>query len=110
MHQTYPTDGGISIGECGLPIYKAAGMSLKHHANDVAQSNFYIPILEEALKAINYDGVHIKGLVGWTYLDNWEWGQFDDCYGVQALNRSTMERTYKRAIFDYSDFMQTHSR
>jgi beta-glucosidase/6-phospho-beta-glucosidase/beta-galactosidase len=108
LQHTYPTKGGVTIGEFGLPVYKAAGMSLKHHVNDLAQSNFYIPILQEVLKAVNYDDVHVKGLFGWSFIDNWEWGQYDDCYGVQTYNKTTMERSYKRAIFDYSDFMQTH--
>ncbi|TDZ32653.1 Beta-glucosidase 1B [Colletotrichum spinosum] len=105
---TYPTKGGITIAEYGLPAFKASDMSLRHMLNDIAQSNFYIPILQEVLKAINVDGVHVKGLYGWSYLDNWEWGQYDDKYGVQAYNQTTQERFYKRAIFDYAGFIQDH--
>lgn len=91
-------------------MFYASNMSLEHTTSDLAQSNFYIPILQEVLKAIHEDGVHMKGLFGWSYLDNWEWGQYDDRYGVQSYNETTMERTYKRAIFDYSEFMQEHIR
>lgn len=76
---------------------------------DPAQSNFYIPFLREILKAINYDSVKMKGIFGWSYLDNWEWGQYRDRYGVQVYNNVTMERRFKRAIFDYSDFMLRHT-
>lgn len=91
-----------------LPAYKAADMSIEHIQNDLAQSNFYIPILAEVLKAINLDGVHVKGLYGWSFLDNWEWGQYNDKYGVQGFNATTQERFYKRAIFDYAGFIQDH--
>ncbi|KAF6793421.1 beta-glucosidase [Colletotrichum sojae] len=105
---TYPTKGGITIAEYGLPPFKGADMSLPHMLSDIAQSNFYLPILQEVLKAIHLDGVHVKGLYGWTYLDNWEWGQYDDKYGVQTYNQTTQERFYKRAIFDYAGFIQEH--
>ncbi|KAF9876800.1 hypothetical protein CkaCkLH20_05646 [Colletotrichum karsti] len=105
---TYPTKGGITIAEYGLPAFKAADMSVKHMQSDLAQSNFYIPILAEVLKAINIDGIHVKELYGWSYLDNWEWGQYDDKYGVQGYNQTTQERFYKRAIFDYAGFIQDH--
>ncbi|KAF4878868.1 Beta-glucosidase 1A [Colletotrichum siamense] len=105
---TYPTKGGITIAEFGLPAYKAANMSTEHIQNDLAQSNFYIPILAEVLKAINLDGIHVKGLYGWSFLDNWEWGQYNDKYGVQGFNATTQERFYKRAIFDYAGFIQDH--
>ncbi|KAI8305678.1 hypothetical protein K4K61_005123 [Colletotrichum sp. SAR11_59] len=105
---TYPTKGGISIAEFGLPAYKAANMSTEHIQNDLAQSNFYVPILAEVLKAINLDGIHVKGLYGWSFLDNWEWGQYNDKYGVQGFNATTQERFYKRAIFDYAGFIQDH--
>lgn len=83
-------------------------MSLQHQASDLAQSNFFVPILNEVLKAINLDGVHVKGVFGWSFIDNWEWGQYDDRYGVQAYNQTTLERTYKRAIFDYAHFILDH--
>ncbi|KAI8231748.1 Beta-glucosidase 1A [Colletotrichum sp. SAR 10_86] len=81
---------------------------IAHIQNDLAQSNFYVPILAEVLKAINLDGIHVKGLYGWSFLDNWEWGQYNDKYGVQGFNATTQERFYKRAIFDYAGFIQDH--
>ncbi|KAM0335643.1 hypothetical protein ACHAQA_000692 [Verticillium albo-atrum] len=106
--KTYPTRGGVTIAEYGLPPFRASEMSLKHQVSDVSQSLFYLPILREILKAINEDGVHVKGVYGWSYLDNWEWGQYDDRYGVQSYNQTTMERSYKRVLFDYAAFMQAH--
>ncbi|KAK1713440.1 hypothetical protein CaCOL14_009340 [Colletotrichum acutatum] len=108
LQTTYPAKGGITIAEFGLPAFKASDMSVPHIRSDLAQSEFYVPILNEVLKAINIDGVHVKGLYGWSYLDNWEWGQYDDKYGVQGYNQTTQERFYKRAIFDYAGFVQKH--
>lgn len=107
-HHTYPTEGGITIAEFGLPMFKASQMSLKQHVSDLSQSLFYIPFLREILKSINEDGVKMKGVYGWSYLDNWEWGQYDDMYGVQTYNHTTQKRTFKRGIFDYVEFMQKH--
>ncbi|KAI9146725.1 Beta-glucosidase 1B [Paramyrothecium foliicola] len=106
---TYPTEYGITLGEFGLPPYRAAEMSDDQHVMDPAQSNFYIPFLREILKAINYDGIKMKGIFGWSFVDNWEWSQYNDKYGVQIFNNVTMERRFKRAAFDYSDFMLRHT-
>ncbi|KAI6779253.1 beta-glucosidase A [Emericellopsis cladophorae] len=109
FHHTYPTKHGITIGEFGLPPYHATEMSVEQHVMDPAQGNFYVPFLREVLKSINYDGVKMKGVFGWSYLDNWEWGQYDDMYGVQVYNKTTMQRRFKRAIFDFTDFMLQHT-
>ncbi|KAH6672667.1 glycoside hydrolase superfamily [Plectosphaerella plurivora] len=108
-HHTYPTKHGITIGEFGLPIYHASHMSIEQHVMDPAQSNFYIPFLRETLKAINYDNVKMKGLFGWAWVDNWEWSQYRDRYGLQVFNNVTMERRFKRGIFDFADFMLKHT-
>lgn len=106
---TYPSQHGITIGEFGLPTYKAVEMTPEQLAMDPSQGNFYVPILREVLKAINIDGVKMKGLFGWSYIDNWEWGYYQIMYGLQTYDKVTMERRFKRGIFDYSDFMLRHT-
>lgn len=43
-----------------------------------------------------------------TYVDNWEWGQYNDHFGVQIFDNVTLERTYKRSIFDFVNFIKAH--
>jgi beta-glucosidase/6-phospho-beta-glucosidase/beta-galactosidase len=48
------------------------------------------------------------GAVGWSFVNNWEWGEYDDKYGVQGFDNVTLERWYKRGIFDFVDFVVGH--
>ena len=84
-------------------------MTIEQEQAEVTQSLFYVSILNEVLKSIHEDRVNVVGILGWSYVNNWEWGEYDDHYGVQAFNRTTLERFYKRAIFDFVDFIAAHS-
>ncbi|KAH8888120.1 glycoside hydrolase [Thozetella sp. PMI_491] len=110
FHFKYPTEMGILVGEFGFPIFDAAEMTLDNSRTDLSQSTFYMSTIREMLKAINLDGVKMCGAIGWSFVDNWEWGQYHDKYGVQAFNATTLDRFYKRAIFDFVDFFRKHSR
>ncbi|KAI1407529.1 glycoside hydrolase family 1 protein [Hypoxylon sp. FL1857] len=109
LHTTYPTDGGISIAEFGWPGFHEADMTEDQARAEFTSTLFYLPIFNEMLKSIHEDGVRFKGALGWSYVDNWEWGQFSQRYGVQTFNNVTLERSYKRSIFDIVDFVSVHS-
>lgn len=64
--------------------------------------------MSETLKAIHEDGVDVIGALAWSFVDNNEWGSFEDQYGLPAVNRTTFERTYKRSVFDFVDFFTDH--
>ena len=72
---------------------------------------YYHSFLREMLKSIFLDGVKIIGALGWSALDNNEFGSYEQQYGMQVINRTAphdssdfMRRSYKRSIFDYVDF------
>ena len=83
-------------------------MTLSQAQADLSHSTFYVSFLNEILKAINEDGVKMAGAIGWAFVDNWEWGSYTPRYGVQAYNSTTLERSYKRSIFDFVDFVMAH--
>ena len=104
----YPTKYGIMLNEFGFPTFDESSMSLSQAQAELSQSTFYVSFLNEMLKAINEDGVTVAGAIGWAFVDNWEWGEYDARYGVQAYNSTTLERSYKRSIFDFVDFIVAH--
>ncbi|KAH8587949.1 glycoside hydrolase superfamily [Bisporella sp. PMI_857] len=108
LDSTYPTKGGVMITETGLPTYEASSMTVDALKIDYQQTGYYLGILREVLKSVHEDGVTVAGIIGWTFVDNWEWGQYASHYGVQSFDNVTLERYYKRAIFDFSDFMIAH--
>lgn len=96
------------VTEFGFPTWDEADMSVDILQSDIMHSTYYYSYLREMLKSINEDGINLIGAIGWSFVDNWEWGEYNDRYGVQAFNRSTLERVYKRSIFDYVDYIQSH--
>ncbi|KAL4782335.1 glycoside hydrolase superfamily [Aspergillus varians] len=95
----------ILIGEFGFPVHDESQRELPDQLFDSPRSQYYLSYLSETLKAIWEDGVHVMGALAWTFMDNWEFGGYDDHYGLQAVNRTTQERFYKKSFFDVVDFV-----
>ncbi|OKL56111.1 hypothetical protein UA08_08680 [Talaromyces atroroseus] len=74
---------------------------------DVASSLFITNVLTELLESIWEDGCNIIGAFVWTLTDDWEFGTYEGRYGLQTVNRTTQERSYKRSFFDYVDFVKS---
>jgi beta-glucosidase/6-phospho-beta-glucosidase/beta-galactosidase len=63
--------------------------------------------MSEILKSIYEDGVHVMGALAWSFVDNWEFGDYSQQFGIQAVNRTTQERSYKKSFFDLVDFVKS---
>ncbi|KAJ5808778.1 beta-glucosidase 1A [Penicillium riverlandense] len=98
----------IMMTEFGFPVSLERDLTLDMQRNDLPRSLYYESYLTEMLNLIHEDGVNMIGAIAWTMLDNWEWGSFDPHFGMQAVNRTTMERTYKRSFFDYVEYFHAH--
>ncbi|KAI1393358.1 beta-glucosidase [Hypoxylon trugodes] len=109
LDTTYPTEEGIFLAEFGWPGFEEAAMSTEQARADMTSTLFSQPIYNEILKSIHEDEVKFKGALGWAYLDNWEFGSYAARYGVQTVNNVTLERSYKRSIFDIVDFVSSHT-
>lgn len=110
LNSLYPSTYGIVMAEFGFGPW-TDGTSIPpvdNLRNDISQSAFYSSTLNEVLKAIHLDGVKMSGAIGWTAVDNWEWGLYNQMYGVQGFNMTTLDRYYKRSIFDVVDLFEAH--
>jgi beta-glucosidase/6-phospho-beta-glucosidase/beta-galactosidase len=47
------------------------------------------------------------GALAWSFVDNWEFGDYSQQFGIQAVNRTTQERSYKKSFFDLVDFVKS---
>ena len=93
--------------EFGFPVYGESDKELDAQLYDLPRSVYYLSFMSEMLKAIYEDGVHVIGALAWSFLDNWEFGDYDQQFGVQKVNRTTQERFYKKSFFDIVDFVKT---
>jgi hypothetical protein len=44
-----------------------------------------------------------------SFADNWEFGDYEQHFGIQTVNRTTQERHYKKSFFDLVDFMKARN-
>ena len=98
----------IMVTEFGFPVWMEAEAPLASQQNDLPRSLYYEAYLTEILNCIHEDRVNIIGAVGWSMLDNWEFGTYDQHFGMQVVNQTTLERTYKRSFFDFVNFFHSH--
>jgi beta-glucosidase/6-phospho-beta-glucosidase/beta-galactosidase len=105
LHNVYRTP--VAITEFGFPVF---GESVKENLSDqlfdTPRSQYYLSFMSEVLKAIWEDGVEVVGAYAWSFADNWEFGDYDQHFGIQTVNRTTQERRYKKSFFDFVDFMK----
>jgi beta-glucosidase/6-phospho-beta-glucosidase/beta-galactosidase len=89
----------------GFPVFAEAEKELSDQLFDSPRSQYYTSYMSEVLKSIWEDGVHVAGALAWSYIDNWEFGDFDSRFGLQAVNRTTQERYFKKSFFELVDFV-----
>lgn len=107
---TFKPAGGIMVTEFGFNPFADSQMSLDAQRYDLERTLYYQDFLYETLKAIHEDGVKVIGALAWSFVDNDEFGSFENQYGMQTVNRTdgTFTRHYKRSFFDYVDFFHNH--
>ncbi|KAF2688498.1 glycoside hydrolase family 1 protein [Lentithecium fluviatile CBS 122367] len=70
----------------------------------IAITEFGFPVFAEAEKALSdqlFDSPRS------CFADNWEFGDFEQRFGIQTVNRTTQERRYKRSFFEFVDFVES---
>ncbi|KAH6658921.1 beta-glucosidase [Truncatella angustata] len=107
---TYRPSGGIMVTEFGFPQIGDSEHSLLVQRYDFERSMYYQNFLAETLHAIHLDGINIIGALAWSWIDNNEFGDYGNQYGMQTVNRTDglFTRHYKRSFFDYVDFFHDY--
>jgi beta-glucosidase/6-phospho-beta-glucosidase/beta-galactosidase len=96
------------VSEFGFPVHAEAERDeLSDQLFDSPRSVYYLSFMSEILKSIYEDGVHVMGALAWSFVDNWEFGDYTQQFGIQTVNRTTQQRHYKKSFFDLVDFVKT---
>ncbi|KAF7303850.1 Glycoside hydrolase family 1 protein [Mycena indigotica] len=76
---------------------------------DVARTDYFMTYLGQILLSIHEDEVPIAGAFAWAMIDNAEWGSGTSAkFGIQHVNYTTLERTYKRSALSLAEFFKSH--
>ncbi|KAK6527282.1 hypothetical protein TWF281_010470 [Arthrobotrys megalospora] len=97
----------VFITEFGFPVFGEADKKvIEDMVYDTPRSNYYLSFMTEILKAIWEDGVDVMGAIAWSFVDNWEFGDYDARFGLQVVDRGTQRRYFKKSFFDLVGFVR----
>lgn len=95
--------------EFGFPVFRESEKELADQLFDTPRSVYYRSYMNAMLEAIHYDNVNVMGATAWSFADNWEFGDYEQQFGLQVVNRTTQQRFYKKSLFDLVDFVRQRS-
>jgi len=109
MQKRWPTKK-MYISEFGfVEPFEQLRSPLFRITEDVDRTNYYMTYLGEVLLAIHEDNIPVQGIFAWAMIDNAEWNSgLSARFGIQHVNYTTLERTYKRSAFALSEFYKAH--
>ncbi|KAF5370941.1 hypothetical protein D9615_009790 [Tricholomella constricta] len=109
LQKRWPTKK-MYISEFGfVEPFEAQRTELFRITEDVTRTNYFMTYLGEILRAIHEDKLPIAGTFAWAMLDNAEWNSgLSARFGIQHVNYTTLERTYKRSALSLSEFYKAH--
>lgn len=94
------------ISEFGfVEPFEALRTEMFRITEDVARTDYFMTYLGQILLSIHEDEVPIQGAFAWAMIDNAEWSSGTSArFGIQHVNYTTLERTYKRSALSLSEF------
>ncbi|PBK89554.1 glycoside hydrolase [Armillaria gallica] len=109
LHKRWPTNK-IYVSEIGFAEpFENEWTDLYRIEEDVSRTNYFLTYLGEVLLSIHEDGVPIEGVFVWAMIDNAEWASgLSARFGIQYVNYTTLERTFKRSALSLSEFFSSH--
>jgi len=94
-HDIYVTENGWSDNDGNL--------------DDERRAYFYTHYINNALKAIDLDGVNLKGYTAWSLMDNMEWARgYTEKFGMHAVDMEdpARKRTAKLSAATFSQIIK----
>ncbi|KAK0199710.1 glycoside hydrolase superfamily [Desarmillaria ectypa] len=109
LHSRWPSNK-LYVSEFGFAEpFVNEKTDLSQIKEDVARTNYFLTYLGEMLLSIHEDGIPIQGAFAWAMLDNAEWiTGTSNRFGIQHVNYTTLERTYKRSALSLAEFFRSH--
>ncbi|KAK0216802.1 glycoside hydrolase superfamily [Armillaria fumosa] len=109
LHSRWPSNK-LYVSEFGfIEPFAYANADISQIKEDVLRTNSLLTYLGEMLLSIYEDGVPIQGAFTWSILDNAEWMLGKSMkYGIQHVDYTTLERTYKRSALSLAEFFGSH--
>ncbi|KAK0186404.1 glycoside hydrolase superfamily [Armillaria mellea] len=109
LHSRWPSSK-LYVSEFGtFEPFAYANADISQIKEDVGRTNYLLTYLGQMLLSVHEDGVPIQGAFAWGMMDDSEWvGGTSVRYGIQHVDYTTLERTYKRSALSLAEFFGSH--
>lgn len=94
------------VTEFGFPNLGEVTFDIDEARASAARSHYFNDFVEAMRVCVWEEGINIIGALAWSFVDDDEFGDTTQRFGLQTYNTTTFERQYKRAIFDFVDVMR----
>lgn len=111
VSQTYGQPD-IVVTENGVDVPNESSLPLNEALNDDFRVDFYRDYLTEASKALNEDGVKLKGYFAWSLMDNFEWSDgYSKRFGLHYVDYKDNQRRYpKKSSKFFAEFIKNYTK
>ena len=98
----------VFITEVGISVPNESKMTQQQIINDSYRQSYFQRILEQVSLSYTIDHIPIKMFLVWSLLDNFEWGNYNERFGIVAVdfNNGTLKRTLKDSGRALSEFFK----
>ncbi len=81
------------------------GMALSTDEDDQERIEYYKKVIQ-GMKAVLEKGIHVKGILLWTLVDNFEWAEgYIPKFGIISLNQKTLQRKMKKSAIWLKEYL-----
>ncbi|THU85114.1 glycoside hydrolase [Dendrothele bispora CBS 962.96] len=109
LQARWPTNKIIASEFGFTQAFESQKPDLASIKEDTDRINYLMSYLGEMLLSIHEDKIPLKGAFIWAMVDNAEWGSgLNTRFGIQYVNYTTLERSYKRSAIALSEFFEVH--
>uniref|UniRef100_A0A7S2WIS8 beta-glucosidase n=1 Tax=Mucochytrium quahogii TaxID=96639 RepID=A0A7S2WIS8_9STRA len=112
INNRYHCDGGIIITENGCAMKETSKQEALDPESETSRKRikFLHDYILQVHKAINQDGIAVKGYFCWSLMDNFEWAfGFGKRFGLNYVDYKTLERSPKPASHWYKNLITTNT-
>ena len=110
----YHPTGGIYVTENGTSIKNENSLSVlsdpnssQNILNDEFRALYFTDYIGQLVKAVQLDGVDVRGYMAWSLMDNFEWAEgYETRFGCVYVDYETMERKPKKSAGVVKDIFE----
>jgi beta-glucosidase/6-phospho-beta-glucosidase/beta-galactosidase len=110
VHTTFKQE--VWVSECGTSVPGESALKIDQLIHDDFRVDFYKTHLHQLNLSIALDAVPVNVFLAWSLFDNFEWGTYNERFGIVAIEgigepNGTLRRVPKQSAMFLSKYFQS---